>query len=146
VDGGWGIDALLADETRAHEDLDLALADAGLAQALQALAEAGFAVDEEARPGPPARIVLRDAGDREVDLHPLTFDERGNGWQDLGDGAWGLYSAEGLPGTGSIAGRPVRCLTPELQFRHHLGRRWTRKDRADLASLAERFDLPLPPR
>jgi hypothetical protein len=29
-------------------------------------------------------------------LHPVVFDQHGNGWQDLGANAWGVYPAEGL--------------------------------------------------
>jgi hypothetical protein len=39
----------------------------------------------------------------------------------LGTDAWGAYPAEDLTVTGMVAGRPVRCLTPSLQVRHHLG-------------------------
>jgi hypothetical protein len=46
---------------------------------------------------------------------------------------------------GTIGGVAVRCLTPELQLRHHLGWSLTNTDRADLAQLGERFGLPLPP-
>ena len=145
VDGGWGIDALLGVQTRPHGDLDLALAGDSVETALAALTEAGFEVDESVEPGLPARLVLRDPAGREVDLHPLVFDEQGNGWQDLGGGAWGLYPADGLAGRGSIGGLEVRCLTSELHLRHHLGWSLTPQNRADLERLAERFDLPLPP-
>lgn len=145
MDGGWGIDALLGEKTRSHTDLDVALSRTDLEAAAAALAEAGFAHDEEAEPGLPARLVLRDAAGRQADLHPLVFDEQGNGWQALGDDSWGLYPADGLTGAGTIGGLPVRCLTPELQLRHHLGWAWTPQDRADMERLAERFGLPLPP-
>jgi lincosamide nucleotidyltransferase A/C/D/E len=96
-------------------------------------------------PGPPARVVLRQPTGQQVDLHPLVFDGNGNGWQELGEDAWGLYTAAGLAGAGAIGSRPVRCLTAELQLRHHLGWPWARRDRADLERLADRFALPLPP-
>ena len=95
----------------------------------------------------PAFYVLVDPRGRRVDVHLVVFDEHGNGWQQLRSGdAWGLYPEEGLRGEGTIAGRAVRCLTPELQLRHHLGYEWGEQDRRDLALLAERFGLALPPR
>ena len=145
MDGGWGVDALLGEETRPHADLDLALSKADLGRALSALAEAGFATNDEATPGLPARFVLREGDGRQVDLHPLAFDEHGNGWQELGEEAWGLYPADGLTGSGLIGGLEVRCLTPELQLRHHMGWSLTGTARADLARLGERFGVPLPP-
>lgn len=145
LDGGWGIDALAGEQTRQHEDLDLALDATQLGSAQRTLAGLGFALDRLAVPGLPARAVLRDARARQVDLHPLTLDAAGNGWQPLGDGAWGRYPADGLTGTGSVGGRPVRCLTAALQLSHHLGYPPRDSDRHDLSLLARRFGLPLPP-
>jgi lincosamide nucleotidyltransferase A/C/D/E len=116
-----------------------------LEDAEAALGAMGFAPDTRADPGLPARLVLRDEAGRHVDLHPLLFDEQGNGWQELGDDTWGLYPTDGLAGLGTIGGVAVRCLTPELQLRHHLGWSLTDTDRADLARLGERFGLALPP-
>jgi lincosamide nucleotidyltransferase A/C/D/E len=145
LDGGWGIDALVGRETRPHEDLDLVVAQDDLPRAQTALAELGFEHDPTVEPGLPARVVLVAPDGRHVDLHPVEFDDRGNGWQPLGDGAYGAYPADGLTGTGEVAGRSVRCLTPELQVRHHLGYRPDDDDHHDLRVLAERFDLDLPP-
>lgn len=145
LDGGWGVDALAGEQTRQHEDLDLAIDVAALDRARRALDGLGFEPDRLAVPGLPARAVLRDRRGRQVDLHPLTFDTAGNGWQELGDGAWGLYPAEGLSGSGAVAGRPVRCLTAGLQLSHHLGYPPRRSDEHDLSLLADRFGVPLPP-
>jgi len=131
LEGGWGVDALLGRHSRSHQDLDLVIArdDCDLAGA--ALAQAGFRHDPSAVPGLPARLVLADGGGRWADLHPVVFDRHGNGWQELGAGAWGEYPAEGLRGVGMVAGRPVRCLTPQLQVRHHLGYSLGATDRHD---------------
>ena len=145
LDGGWGVDALLGRQTRAHDDLDLVVARGDCPRAQAALAELGFAHDPDVQPGLPARLVLRSPDGRRVDLHPIWIDERGDGWQELGSGAWGCYPADGLTGTGTVAGRRVRCLTPELQLRHHLGYPPGDNDRHDLRLLAERFELGLPP-
>jgi lincosamide nucleotidyltransferase A/C/D/E len=145
VDGGWGIDALVGRATRRHEDLDLVVAQDDQAAARGALAGLGFEHDASVEPGLPARLVLVASGGRHVDLHPVVFDERGNGWQPLGGGAYGIYPAEGLTGTGEVNGRPVRCLTPELQLRHHLGYPPDDDDRHDLRLLADHFDVALPP-
>jgi hypothetical protein len=61
------------------------------------------------------------------------------------DGGWGLYPADGLRGHGEIVGRSVRCTTPDLQLRHHLGYRLADRDRHDLRLLAKRVGLPFPP-
>jgi lincosamide nucleotidyltransferase A/C/D/E len=145
VDGGWGVDAVLERQTRAHDDLDLAVARNDLPRCQAALASLGYAHATAEEPGLPARLVLRGPAGREVDFHPLVFDSEGNGLQELGDAEWGTYPAAGLRGRGRIGGREVRCITPELQLVFHAGYEPAEKDRLDVALLAERFGLePLP--
>ncbi len=114
-------------------------------QVQAALSELDFAHAREILPGLPARLVLRDKHDRQVDLHPVVLDSAGNGWQELDDKAGGIYPAAGLQGEGIIGGQRVPCLTPELQLRHHLGYSWNEHDRHDMELLADRFGLALPP-
>jgi lincosamide nucleotidyltransferase A/C/D/E len=147
VDGGWGVDALIREETRDHADLDLALDANHLDLARRALEKRGFHHDGSRDPGLPARLVMRDGRGREVDLHPLVFDASGDGWQQLAAGgmAWGLYPADDLRATGAIGGRPVRCLSPQLQLRFRLGYEWSEHDVQDVRLLVARFDVPAPP-
>jgi hypothetical protein len=143
LDGGWGVDALLGVQTRPHADLDLAVPREHVAQVVAGLRGQGFLIDETAVPGLPARVVLRAADGRQVDVHPLVMDERGDGWQELGGGSWAAYPAEGLRGRGSIADRAVACTTPQLQLDHHRGYEWDEADRCDMERLAHRFALDL---
>lgn len=142
VDGGWGVDALLGRQTRHHDDLDLALLLVDVDRALHVLAALGYHVSLDEL---PTRVGLRADDERRVDLHPLTFDSDGNGLQQLQDGSFGTYSADGLRGEGRIAGRRVDCLTADLQIRFHRGYTPDDADRRDVALLAEAFGLPLPP-
>lgn len=148
IDGGWGVDALVGEQTREHADLDLAVDVDELARVERLLADIGLRHDPTVEPGLPARLVLRDDRGRQVDIHPLRFDEDGNGWQQLSETgkAWARYPAEHLGGTGSIAGMRVRCLSPELQVRSRAGYEWSSRDEHDIDLLARRFpDVPLPP-
>lgn len=145
IDGGWGVDALLGRQTRAHTDLDLAVGRDELERAKAALAPLGFAFVPEEEPGLPARLVLRDRAGREIDFHPLVFDPEGNGLQELGGGEWGTYPAAGLRGRGRILDRHVRCITPELQLAFHSAYELTERERNDVTLLAERFGLDPPP-
>ncbi len=80
---GWGIDALVAHQTRPHADLDLVVARADVGCLRDALTPPGFvvAVDEL-----PTRRELDDGRRRRIDLHPVTFDVDGSGFQVLQDG------------------------------------------------------------
>ena len=129
LDGGWGVDALVGRQTRKHDDLDIAIVLAEAGAVIASLASLGYNVFDDEM---PTRLDLRDDRDHRVDLHPLTFDESGNGLQQLQDGRFGIYTAEGLTGTGSVGGRPVRCLSRELQLRFHSGYDLDENDRRDV--------------
>lgn len=147
LDGGWGVDALVGEQTREHSDVDIALDRADLQQAESALDQLGYRHAAAVQPGLPARLVLTAEHDRQIDLHPLQIDPAGNGWQRLSasGSAWACYPADGLSATGTVAGRPVPCLSPQLQARFHLGYAMTDRDAHDLGLLSERFGVPLPP-
>lgn len=142
LDGGWGVDALLGEQTRTHEDVDLVVELAALREVIATLGRMRFALAED---GGPTRVVLRATDDRQVDLHPVRFDEGGTGWQVAAgpDGSDCAYPPWGF-GEGHILGRMVPCLTAELQLRHHCGYEPREHDRADMAQLAVRFGLTLP--
>ncbi len=134
LDGGWGVDALVGRQTREHEDLDIAILLTEADAVIASLANLGYNVHDDEM---PTRLDLRDDRDQRVDLHPLTFDESGNGLQELQDGRFGIYTAEGLTGVGSVNGRRVRCLSRELQLRFHSGYELDENDRWDVDLLTQ---------
>jgi len=143
LDGGWGADALIGEETRPHSDLDAAVELEKTNSAVAALAPLDFRVEVDDR---PTRLVLAASDGRRIDLHPLVFDEEGNGRQ-IGAGPNGgdaVYPAQGLTGKGIVDGRTVACLTPELLLRHHAGYEPTSKDRHNVRLLCDHFGLPTP--
>ena len=141
LDGGWGVDALVGEQTRDHDDLDcvIALSDAPCAR--QTLASLGFAVSLDEL---PTRFVMRDESDRRVDFHTVTFDATGSATQQLQDGRLAPYPAEGFAGSGQVAGVNVACLTSSVQLLHHLGYDPDEKDHHDMRLLADRIGINLP--
>jgi len=142
LDGGWGIDSLLGAQTREHEDVDIVVVLNRFEDLLHALEPLGFRLVEDYL---PTRAVLRNSDLRQVDVHPVTFDENGIGWQRHAapDGTDCPYLAEGF-GHGRLVGRVVPCLTAELQVEHHRGYEPRQRDRLDMAALAAAFGLELP--
>jgi lincosamide nucleotidyltransferase A/C/D/E len=56
IDGGWGVDALLGEVTRRHEDVDLVVELAALGAVFERLFGLGFSVTEDLS---PVRVVMR---------------------------------------------------------------------------------------
>jgi lincosamide nucleotidyltransferase A/C/D/E len=142
IDGGWGVDALLGEQTRDHGDLDLVVELPTLDHLLAAAGRLGFALTADHL---PIRAVLRSMDGRQIDLHPVTFDDSGTGWQIRAapDGSDCPYPATGF-GVGEISNEVVPCLTPQLQMAHHLGYEPSDKDRCDMAALGAAFGIQLP--
>ena len=140
IDGGWGVDALLGEQTRPHNDLDFAVRHEDLARLALVFDEFEH-VDEDQW---PAAFVLRDGAGRQLDFHPLEFDARGDGWQPQLNGERVRWSGEALSARGWIAGREVRCTSAEFQIESHLYAGYDDVDWADAKRLSDRFGLDLP--
>ena len=144
VDGGWGVDALLEEQTREHDDLDLVAHLADAQRIVRLLGDEGY---EIVAGRAPKSFVAVTADGRQVDVHPVSFDdERGGGVYLMDDGQEWVYPAAGFDGRGKVAGRAVRCLTPEVQVLVHDGYELREKDFRELRFLHERFGLRLPER
>lgn len=143
LDGGWGVDALLGEQQREHDDLDLVARLEHSELIVQTLTEAGF---ELVAGGPPKSFVLVDGEGKQVDVHPVVFDEsRGGAVYVNTDGSEWVYPTQGFTGRGAIGGRLVRCLSPEAQVLVHAGYDLGEKDYRELRLLHERFGVELAP-
>jgi lincosamide nucleotidyltransferase A/C/D/E len=141
LDGGWGVDALLGEQTRTHQDIDMVVELRNVAALRSVLAGHGFELIEGV---PESNFVLRDGRGREVDVHPVRFDDAGNGVYRMEEGGDWIYAAAGFRGRGTIAGREVKCLTPEMQMLGHAGGYTPAEtDFHDMRLLHERFGTPL---
>lgn len=143
LDGGWGVDALLGKQHRQHDDADLVVRLADLERLREALEPYGFETVEDHL---PTRLVLRNRSGEQVDLHPVTFDADGDGWQSgaAPDGTDCRYPADQFT-TGTVDGRSVPCLGPRVQVEHHSGYQPRDHDVQDMLRLTARYGLALPP-
>ncbi len=145
--GGWGIDALLKEQTRLHDDLDVIIRADDIEAAIRVTHGLNFSLMTDEL---PQGFVVRDRADRRIDFHPVRFQKDGSAVQEIkGGGEW-VFSASGLLSTGSVNGREVRCLTPEEQAVRASDQPGDRgyepgeTDRRDMRLLRDRFKITLP--
>jgi lincosamide nucleotidyltransferase A/C/D/E len=137
IDGGWGVDALLGEQTRIHADLDIAMPHRYVPLARRLLETRGY-IDIPQADTRECNFVLGDERGHRVDFHSYTFNQQGS----LTFGV--PYPPESLTGKGSIAGEPVRCITPEWMVKFHTGYKLDENDYHDVAALCRRFGIDLP--
>jgi lincosamide nucleotidyltransferase A/C/D/E len=139
LDGGWGVDALLGEQTRPHGDLDLVVPRTELDRVKALLLSRGY---EVIRDWLPTTLAFRDSSGREVDIHPIDTTPDGGGHQVLEDGTTWLYAP---PVEGIIGGGRVRCASAEDQRLMHQGYEPRAVDHADVHRISQRFGLTPPP-
>jgi lincosamide nucleotidyltransferase A/C/D/E len=137
IDGGWGVDALLGEQTRSHADLDIVIEYQDVRQLRRLLEENGFT--DVPRPDTrEVNFVMGDIQGRLVDIHTYTLDRENLPEQGLD------YPLDSLHGSGSILGYPVRCIDVENMVKFHSGYAIDENDYHDVKALCVRFGLPLP--
>ncbi len=143
LDGGWGVDALLGEQTRPHDDVDIVVQNKDVPR-LRKFLEARRYRDVEREDTSAWNFVLGDDEGRQVDVHVITLDEKGNGL--YGPPEQGvMYPASSLTGTGVVGGLAVRCISPYDMVRFHSGYKLRDKDFHDVLALCRRFGIELPP-
>lgn len=138
-DGGWGVDALLGQQTRPHGDLDILIQHKDVPKLRELLGAKGYK-DVPRDDTRDCNFVLSNAHGREVDVHSFTFDAAGN-W--IYEGI--PYQADSLSGTGSVNGYSVKCVSPEWMINFHSGYELDMDDYHDVFALCQRFGFEIPP-
>jgi lincosamide nucleotidyltransferase A/C/D/E len=142
LDGGWGIDALLGEQTREHGDLDIIVRLEEVPRLLSVTRASGYARQPG---GTETNFVLKAGPGHEVDVHAIAFDGRGFGVFALPDGRRWPFPPSAFQGRGRIQGKDVRCLSPEAQVQCHAqGYTPDEADLQDMKLLQARFGVVLP--
>lgn len=143
VDGGWGIDALVGEQTRTHLDLDLAIRAEDLTPYLVVMIGAGF---RTTRIDNPWNTVMTDARGKQVDVHLVDFHtvvSRPGGMTVYGPNGL-AYEVGAFGATGWIGGRSVPCCRAGFQMRSHTSYDLDDNDYHDVLLLHQRFGIPIP--
>lgn len=138
LDGGWGVDALLEEQTREHNDIDLFMEKRHAETFVSLLKQKDFnEVPKEYTT--PAHTIWQDARNRIVDLHL---------YESAGDDSFlfegNRYPADTFSAVGRIAGKEVCCIPPREQVLFHCGYESDANDLHDVKLLCERFGIPVP--
>ncbi|MCI0871536.1 MAG: aminoglycoside nucleotidyltransferase [Chloroflexi bacterium] len=143
IDGGWGVDALLGEQSRHHEDLDFLIEKSDSDRLVKAIRQLGFE-DVHTDDHRPWNFVMGTASGKNFDFHVI---------EQLSDGNYRYGStddpipvtAESIDATGTIGGRSVRCPTAAFQINSHSGYQLKQQDIDDVRVLSEKFGIPLLP-
>lgn len=128
IDGGWCVDALVGEQTREHDDLDVAVDREDVDALVAVLTATGYQRIRTAASS-EWNFVMVDSVGHQVDIHVFGFD---------GDArhVYGIaYSSEALHGSGFIDGVPVECITASSMYAFKSAYRPAAKDRSDLREL-----------
>jgi len=152
--GGWGIDALLGEQTRPHKDLDVIMLLDDVVRLREILGCEGYGLKEvwsENRWAIDARqvrtataFVLQDSVGRELDVHAMRFNQQGEGvpaWEKV-EGF--IFTPQDLSGMGMVDGFAVQCMSAENQMLCHTGYQLPEYQVRDLELLQAKFDVALP--
>ncbi|NUP38725.1 MAG: amino acid transporter [Streptomyces sp.] len=138
IGGGWGIDALIGEQTRDHRDLDLMHRQEQEAAVVAVLSEQGFTESLDWR---PVRFVVTDAAGRAIDLHPLVFNDDGSAEQASPVPERPFIYPSSCFVSGTIGGVAVPCLSAAQQVFFHQGYEPSDRDRHDMAQLRRAFGI-----
>lgn len=140
-DGGWGVDALLGQQTRNHGDLDIVVQEKDIKKLREIFDKNGY--KEVKRDDSSEYNFVLGNGKLLLDIHVVTFDEKGNGI--YGPKEKGIfYPAYAFGGKGLIDDYPVDCLTAEYQIESHNGYELDENDFKDVSALCKKFGIKLP--
>ena len=137
VDGGWGVDALLGEQTRVHGDVDIALEHKDVPKLRACLKHVGTGMFPVMILGTVTLSWATSMVTRLISTPTrLILD---------GTLVFGVeYPLDSLTGTGSIQGYPVKCISVEWMVKFHSGYELDENDYHDVSALCERFGIALP--
>lgn len=143
IDGGWAVDALLKEQTRAHEDLDIAIEHDDMSRLKEYLEKLGY-MEVGREEDKKWDLVLGDDMGHEIEVHSFIRDSEG---QVVDEECWDGYSRNSLDGVGLIDGQMVRCVSLEQIIKTHDSskRKFKESDYKDMAALSKKLGVKRKP-
>ena len=143
LEGGWGVDVLLGEQTRWHSNANIIM-ETDVAKSFgRYLTDGSFELLLDDDPQPWRLSYGNEAG-KVLDIHVVELDEHGNAHC----GPDRVYPEKSLTSRRRIDNRwqrEVRLLTPKWQVHFHTGYDAHEEDWHDVAALCARFKCKPPP-
>lgn len=138
LDGGWGVDALVGFESRAHNDIDIFIEKQVSEHAIKLLKDNGYS-EKVMEYTTPDHTVWQDGNSRIIDLHMFSRNDNGDL---IFEGE--IFPKEVFSGKGRIDDIDVDCISPEWQVIFHSGYQLDEDDIKDVLLLCNKFSLAVP--
>lgn len=135
IEGGWGIDVLIGNQTREHRDVDIDFDAAYENILMDRLREIGYQITTDCR---PTRVELYHPIHGYIDVHPLIISETGDAKQANPEGGWFNLEANWFSES-AFEARIIPCISVEGQRLFHSGYELREIDKADLKRLNDTF-------
>jgi lincosamide nucleotidyltransferase A/C/D/E len=141
LDGGWGVDALLGEQTRCHNDLDIFVQEKDESKLRKILEQKGNR-EIKLEIARPYNYVMGDNQGHEIDMHVFVFEGEHviYGLAENNE----VFPAVALGGNGFIAGQMVKCISPEWMVKWHTGYKLRKSDFKDVTALCNKFGIKIP--
>ena len=135
LDGGWGVDALLGYQSRAHNDIDIFVEKNDYQNFIEIMKANGF-YEIKMEYTTLNHTVWEDLKNRIIDLHCFEYTDEG---EILYDGD--CFPVETFSGKGRIEEIEVSCIEPYSQVMFHLGYEFDENDAHDVKLLCETLHI-----
>ncbi len=137
IAGGWCTDALLGEQTREHDDLDIAVDRKNNMRLRKLLMDNGYS-DINRDDSSEFMYVMQNEMGHAIDIHAFEYDKNGKV----------IYGIEfpfgSLSGTGIINGQEVNCIDPTFMFHFITCYEPREKDLQDVRALSDKYGFELP--
>jgi lincosamide nucleotidyltransferase A/C/D/E len=143
IDGGWGVDVLLGEQTRPHSDLDFLIEKPDSDRLVLVIRKLGF-IDVHTDDHSEWNFVMGTPEGKNFDFHVLEKSDDGNYTCGSPEETM-VITASAIAETGTIGGKTVRCPTPEYMIDSHTGYTIKETDIHDVTALHQKFGVPLHP-
>lgn len=131
LDGGWGVDVLVGQQTRKHRDIDINFDSKETERLLDILDGEGYQVVEDWL---PVRVELYHPELGYIDIHPFDIsDEKKIRQADL-EGGWYEFEPDYF-GRAEFSGRTIPCISAKGQLVFHTGYELREIDKRDIENI-----------